>query len=256
MKRQAWWVLLVVALVVVTTSWNGAAAQKASGVDARADRILREMGEYLKTAGEFSFHQDMVYDVVLTSGQMIQFGGRSDVSVRRPDRLRAEYDGDERNNRLYVDGSRFTIYDLATNVYAVYEVPAGLDTALDAVFEKVGYSVPTSDLVYANPYAVLIENVQSGFLVGRHAVGDTPCHHLAFSQESIDWQIWIEDGPQPVPRKLVITYKSEPGSPQHTSILSNWNFQPRLSESYFHFQPPAGADEIEILPVAAQEGGQ
>ena len=51
MKRQAWWVLFVVVLVVITTSWNSAAAQEASGVDARADRILREMGEYLKTAG-------------------------------------------------------------------------------------------------------------------------------------------------------------------------------------------------------------
>jgi hypothetical protein len=75
------------------------------------------------------------------------------------------------------------------------------------------------------------------------------CHHLAFSQETIDWQIWIEDGPRPVPRKLVITYKTEPGSPQYVARLSGWNFQPRFSKHFFTFEAPAGAGEMEFLTV-------
>ena len=61
----------------------------------------------------------------------------------------------------------------------------------------------------------MIENVQSGYLVGARPVNGTACHHLAFSQEAIDWQIWIEDGPMPLPRRLVLTYKDEPGAPQY-----------------------------------------
>ena len=61
-------------------------------------------------------------------------------------------------------------------------------------------------------------------------------------------QIWIEVGPRPVPRRLVITYKDEPGSPQYIAELSGWNFQPRLSDHYFTFRPPIGSDEIEFLP--------
>ena len=86
-------------------------------------------------------------------------------------------------------------------------------------------------------------------MVGRHGVDGVPCHHLAFSQESIDWQIWIEDGPQPVPRKLVITYKTEPGSPQYVARLSNWDFEPRFSKQYFEFEVPADAGEIEFLTL-------
>jgi len=52
-----------------------------------------------------------------------------------------------------------------------------------------------------------------------------------------------------VPRKLVITYKSEPGSPQYRARLSGWDFQPRLSDHYLQFHPPTGADEIEFLPI-------
>ena len=48
------------------------------------------------------------------------------------------------------------------------------------------------------------------------------CHHLAFAQEHVDWQVWIEDGAQPLVRKFVITYKDEPGAPQYTAIFFDW----------------------------------
>jgi hypothetical protein len=230
----------------VEASWT---VDEALGVEARADRILREMGEYLKAAGEFTFHADVTYDSVLANGQNIQYGGAADLAVRRPDRLRSDYNGDERRSRAVYDGRTITLYDMAVNVYAVAEVPPEIDAAVDQIFEAYGFSVPIADLVYSDPYRVLIENVESGFLVGRHSVDGTPCHHLAFSQYSIDWQIWIEDGPRPVPRKLLITYKEEPGSPQYTAILSDWDFQPNLSDHWFQFNPPIGADEIEFLPL-------
>ena len=116
-----------------------------------------------------------------------------------------------------------------------------------------GISVPIADLVYSDPYQSLIDRVVSGYEIGLHSVEGVPSHHLVFSQESIDWQIWVEDGAQPVPRKLVITYKNEPGSPQYTAILSEWNFKPRVSDQYFKFQPPPGSDEIEFLENVQKE---
>ncbi len=219
----------------------------APGVGAQADRILRVMSDYLKTAGEFTFHADISYDSVLTSGEKIQYGGTADISVRRPNRLHVTYHGDEQQRRVIFNGRTITLYDVAANVYAVTEVPSEIDAAVDLIFKKFGFSVPIADLVYADPYATLTEHVQTGSLVGRHAVDGTPAYHLAFTQETIDWQIWIEDGPQPIPRKLLITYKNEPGSPQYTARLSGWDFQPRLSDHYFQFHTPAGANEIEFL---------
>ncbi len=221
------------------------------GIERRADRILREMSAYLSAATAFTFHADVTYDNVVDDSQMIQYGGTAEVSVRRPDRLRAEYRGDERRSSVVIDGRTATIYDLAMNVYSVTEVPAGLDAAVDHIFDEYGFSVPIADFVYADPYHALTEFVDSGFWVGLHSVDGTPCHHLAFSQETIDWQIWIEDGPRPVPRKLVITYKDEPGAPQYTARLSRWDLQSRLSNHYFEFHPPIGADEIEFMAVPA-----
>jgi hypothetical protein len=211
------------------------------------------MGEYLRTAREFTFHADITNDVVSTSGPMVQYGGASDVSVRRPDRLYVDYSGDRRRSRVFIDGRRFTFYGMALGVYATTEVPADLDAAIDHLFDTYGFSVPIADLLYSDPYAVLTENVWSGFRVGRHSIDGTPCHHLAFSQELIDWQIWIEDGPRPVPRKLVVTHKNEPGAPQYTAKLSGWDFEPRLSDHCFKFDPPVGTDRIEFLSNPERE---
>ena len=224
------------------------------GIGAQADRILRSMGDYLEAAREFSFRADIAYDSVSGEGQKIQYGGVANISVRRPDRLRVLYEGDERPRQAIFAGEAFTMLDREANVYTKARVPPELGAAIDHVFETYGFSVPIADLVYPDPYATLVGSVQAGSLIGRHLVAGTPCHHLAFSQEAIDWQIWIEDGPAPLPRKLVITYKNEPGSPQYSATFSEWDLEPRISKDYFEFQPPVGSDEIEILPGQPGEG--
>lgn len=222
-------------------------------IDPQAKRILREMGEYLKTAEEFAFHGVVTYDEVHSNGQKIQYGGVCDVSVRRPNRLYAKFDGDERRSRTFYDGKTVTIYNVVMNLYAVTKVPPKIDGAADLILEKFGFQVPIADFVYEDPYAVLIEKVQAASLLGIHVVDGTPCRHLAFRQENIDWQIWIADGPKPVPRKLVITYKNEIGSPQYAAVLSGWNFQPRLSDHAFTFHPPTDSSLIEFLSTRQKE---
>ena len=241
------------ARVLIPTLFGALLVVRADGQDVQqsADQILREMGEYLASAEEFGFEADIVYDTETAEGQTLQYGGVAQIAVRRPDRLHVEFDGDERQTRVVLDGQTFTVYDARANVYATTEVPSGIDAAVDRAFEHYGFSIPIADLVYSDPYQTLIESVESGFVVGRHAVDGVLCHHLAFSQETIDWQIWIEDGPRPLPRKLVITYKSEPGSPQYVARLSSWDFQPRFSKHYFEFDAPAGSGEIEFLTVEA-----
>ena len=225
------------------------AAQQVVGPDVEfeADRILREMGEYLSTAEEFTFHAEIAYDEIVGE-QKILFGAAGHLSRRRPDRFNAEVDGDQLQRQVFFDGKTVTLFDAAKKVYASVEAPPDIDGALDRLFEVYGSSVPLADLLYADPYRTLMEHVESGFVVGKNSVDGTRCHHLAFMQEGLDWQIWIADGPRPVPLRLVITYVDEPGAPQYIAKLSKWDFQPRLSDHYFTFRPPADSDEIEFLP--------
>ena len=96
----------------------------------------------------------------------------------------------------------------------------------------------------------LIEHVKSALYLGLHRVRGIRCHHLAFSQDNIDWQIWIEDGHQPVPRKFVITYKKVKSHPQLTGEIYDWNFAPHLSDSLFNFLAPPNATRTEFSSVS------
>jgi hypothetical protein len=221
-------------------------------IDPEAHRLLRQMGKYLGDAREFSFRAAITYDVVQAGSQKIQYGGTSRIAMRRPNKLHVRYSGDERETRVFYDGKTFIILNPLKKVYTKTSVPPVIDAAIDQVFEKHGFTVPIADLVYQDPYRVLIENVESGFLVGRAWIKGKPTFHLAFTQNEIDWQIWVEDGPRPLPRKLLITYKNEPGSPQYTALLSGWNFQPRLSDSFAEFHPPIGSDEIEFVRTTSK----
>jgi len=222
-------------------------------IEAHADRLLKEMGAYLKSADAFTFHTESSYDAVDHNGQKIRYGGTTDVALRRPDCLRSAFNGDERQTQTFYDGKTVTIYSAAVNMYAVTNVPPEIDSAIDMIVDKYGFSVPLADLVYADPYNILIANVIEGRWVGRHSIAGVPCNHLAFVQESIDWQIWIEEGTRPVPRQVLITYKDEPGWPQYLARLQSWDFQPQFSNEYFQFQPPAGSDEMEFLVTSGME---
>ncbi len=227
--------------------------QDTNGLDPRVDRMLKQMGTYLAEAQTLSFHADVTTDEVLTSGQMLQYGRSVDVLMRRPDGIRASSVGDQVHKRFWYDGQHITLLDTQENLYATAEAPAELDAALDFAMEQFGVSVPLADFVFNDPYATLTERVRSGFYVGLHTVDGVQTHHLALTQEEIDWQIWVDDGPQFVPRKLVITYKDLPGSPQFTALFSEWKIDLRLPDALFTFEPPQGAEAIDFLPAYAAQ---
>lgn len=236
-----------------TQSQEAVVVVDTTNIDPKADQLLREMGEYLVSLKEFSFKADVSKDVMLSHRQVIQLGGTAEVTLNRPGQARGFYKGDERKTQTYIDHGKFTVHNANLDVYAVTELPEGIDAALDYIFYELGYSVPLADLLYSDPYTVLIESVQSGFVVGDHSIDGTPCKHLAFSQESIDWEIWISSGDKPVPMMLVIRYKSEHGSPQYSAKLYDWDFDPDISANHFEFYPPKDVHKIEFLPMTEPE---
>lgn len=219
--------------------------------ETRAFQVLKAASEQLKSAEQFSFTAEVNADRVLRSGQKLQYENRLLVYLRRPNQVRADFEGDRASKVFWYDGQAITLLDRRENLYATTPAPPTVDEALDFAMDTYGVTVPVADLLFSDPYEVLTENVESAVYVGLGKVRGTPCHHLAFTQASIDWQIWIEDGPLLVPRKLVITYKQVPGQPQYTAVLAEWNLSARFSDLFFRFSPPVGAEAIDFLPVAA-----
>jgi hypothetical protein len=77
-------------------------------------------------------------------------------------------------------------------------------------------------------------------------VDGVECEHLAFRGHDTDWQIWIQAGSQPIPRKYVITSKTLPGSPQYTLRIKSWKTDAISDPDAFAFKPPEGATKVSL----------
>ena len=216
----------------------------------QADRLLRQMSEYIASAEQFTFHADITFDHVLPSGQKLQYTSSEDVALERPNRLYVEWSGDLGDRQFWYDGKSLTLYDPATPYYATDAAPPDIDAMLDMVVTKLGFGPPLADLLYRDPYHAVRGNVQYGFDVGDTDVNGRSCHTLAFVEKDIDWQIWIDDGTQTIPCKLVITYKTQSSQPQFSAVLTDWNFAPRIAAPVFTPEVPAGLAKIPFVTVS------
>ncbi len=257
--RKRWrWLLtssLATIFITVADSWLPSLAQTVPGIAPRADQLLQQTSKTLKATPVFSFKTDVTIDTVKRSGQKLQYGSRGEVVVRRPNSLWAVVNGDRRNLQLYYDGKTFAVLNPDKQLYSTLAAPPPtIDALLDLLADQYGLVFPLADLVYSDPYASLTGQLDSGSYIGLHAVNGKQCHHLAFTQEVIDWQIWVEDSPQALPCKLLITYKAERGSPQYTAVFSNWNLDAVAPEKrQFTFVRPPKATRVDFLPTTGDQ---
>lgn len=238
--------LLAAICVWLALSVSSTFAAEDKSIDPHADELIKRMGEYLGQAKFFSVNAEIWQDIQLASGQQIQAGRNLELQVRRPNRLRAEVHSPRRDRTLVYDGSSITLLNRAQNFYGTIHAPANIDDAMDTASDKFGIAMPLEDFVTSDPHKDLLEKVTSGRDIGAVTVMGVPCEHLVFTQDNLDWQVWIENGAKPVPRKFVITYKDEPNSPEFTAIFSNWDFTTQLPDFLFKFEPPPGASRIEV----------
>lgn len=217
-------------------------------VDPQAAAVVRRMSEHLGSLRAFRVTADSATDVVLDSGEKIQVLASSDVALQRPNKLRSERRGPLTNVTFIYDGDRISLYGRRNNLYAQMDAPNDLDAALDFARERLELEAPGADLLYANAYEGLMEGVRSGTHLGPAEVDGVVCDHVAFRGEDVDWQLWVERGERPLPRRYVIVTKDQPGSPAFVVQMSDWQVGPSaVAASDFVFTPPPGAVEIDFL---------
>lgn len=238
----------VVALLAVSAALVApfALAQPA-GIDPAATALLKTATDFVASQKKFTVSTRNSLEVVLESGQKIQFEHTARQSMRRPDRLRAERTGDLVQQAFYYDGKSLTMSNPATKYYAAIDAPPTVEEMLDFARTRLDIVAPASDLVYRNAYDILMTDVTQGFVVGKGMVEGVRCDHLAFRAPHVDWQIWIEDGKTPLPRKLVITTRDMPNAPQFSVVVTKWDLNPAFGPKTFVFTPPPGAKKTDFL---------
>lgn len=241
--------LIIVTGLVVWQALGEDAASRRDRVEPKADEILKKMSDCLASAKAFRFESHDMIDEVLDSGQKIQFANTRRITVQRPNRIAGESFGDLDNELVWYKDRTLTILEKNEKVYGVMEVPDTIEAMLDDVIERFGITIPLADLFVRNPYKSIRGNIRIGGYLGLHHVGETKCHHLAFRQDVLDWQVWIDAGEKPLPRKLVITYREVPGQPQYIAFLDKWDLSPQIEADLFEFTPAPDLKKIDVEPI-------
>jgi len=246
---------VTLALASPTLAQEAAAAAPRRTTEPRAEEILKAMSARLAGLERFAFEAEETFDEIPDGEPRIELTNVRRVALERPNRLAVDSEGDTLQRAAWYDGRTATILDKAHNTYGQAEVAPTIDAALDQLAGDYGIESPLVDLLYRDPYAVMTEGVRFGRYLGLHRAAGVPCHHLVFVQDTIEWQIWIDAGDDPLPRKFAITYVREPGEPQYTAVFRKWNLAPKFPEGLFTFQAPPGAERAELARLGRAEVG-
>jgi hypothetical protein len=115
---------------------------------------------------------------------------------------------------------------------------------------------PLADLFSSKLAETLAKRVRAVYHVGQESIAGVPCDHLALRGDQADMQLWIAQGAQPLPRRLVITYKDAEGQPQFWAQFGDWNLSPEVPDSLFSFSLPEGAAKIAFAARKPVQTGE
>lgn len=254
----------IIALAVALLLGAGpapAATTAEQGAEAKA--ILLKMAGFLAQTQSFSVTVRNGYDAIQEDGERIEFGERRKILLHRPDRLRVEIERSDGDRGLVVfDGLAITAFKADDNVYARVEKPGSVDGAVVYLVRDLQMILPLARMFLTTLPRELEKRVESVAYVEENTLFDVPTDHLAARTAEVDFQVWVAQGEEPLPRRVVLTYRNAPGQPQFRADFSDWNLAPEAGAADFTFTPPAGAEQIPFLaPVRkgslpAQEGGR
>src|SRR5262245_53884644 len=261
MKTRA--VLFATLASVLVAALTGAPA-RTQAQERDAKPILKAMSDYVSSQKTIELTFDSDIEVITAQLEKIQFTNSGEVLLSRPDKLRAHRVGGYADVALFFDGKTASVFGRRINGYAQFGAPGSVDQLIEALRAGHGIALPGADLLLSNSYDALVGGVKEARHVGRGVIDGRECEHLAFRNYDTDWQLWVEVGEKPIPRKLVITSKALNNAPQYTLRVKSWMTGVQPPPDAFAFVPPTGAKqlssdaliELDELPSDIPEGGR
>lgn len=237
---------LSISLIIFSLMSSAAVFAADVDIEPEADKILKQMSQYLSELKQFEITAQSTVETVMDSGQKIMLEHANTLTVKRPDKLFASRVGDIVEQNLYYDGKSLTLYAKQLGFYASVDAPDTLSNTLDYALTKFNLTTPGVDLIHTDSYKRLSNDLISAFYIGKSTINGIECHHLAFRNSEVDWQIWIQTGDKPLPIKYVINSRWITSSPSY-SVIMDWNIKPDISDAVFDFTPPKGVEKIDLL---------
>lgn len=218
-----------------------------------AARILKAMTDYTSGQKSISATFDSDIEVITPDLQKLQFTSSGQIRLERPDKLRIKRTGGYTDVDLVFDGKTVSLYGNNAKAYVQADAAGTIDQLIDRLQSTAGGAMPGTDLLLSNAFDELTATVIEARHIGQGVIDGVECEHLAFRGVDTDWQIWIESGARPIPRKYVITSKTLAAAPQYSLKIKEWKTDVPAEADTYVFKPPADAKKVDLDALAMME---
>jgi hypothetical protein len=243
--------VVIVAAPFAAPVSHAATAQKPPAISEEASAALTHMGQTLR-AEDFAFQVRTIRVYADANGQPLHIFHTIKVVVHRPNRLLVDISGDDGDSKLVFDGKTALVYSATQNKFATIPVPEGtIEAMLKEVVGRLGVDFPLADFLTNAPDKAFLSGVTEGRVANTVTIDGAPYLHMFFMQPpGIELELWVAKNDQALPRRLIVTYRNLPGEPSFIAEFSDWNFNIHPSDADFAFQPPAGAQQMQLKAAA------
>jgi hypothetical protein len=214
------------------------------GLEPRAIDILKAASARLAAAQSMSFTAVVSYEGPSLLGPPLIYSTKSQVTVRRPNKLKVITLGDGPPSEFYYDGKVMMAFAPTENLVAVADAPPTIDATLEAAYEGASIYFPFTDLIVSDPYKDMSGDLKTAFYIGQsEVVGGIKTDMVAFATKDVFAQIWV-GAEDKLPRRLYAVYMNDPARLRHVLELSNWELNGTVPEDAFSSAKASGAGHI------------
>lgn len=211
-----------------------------------AKKLLKSMSDYLAAQKALSFSYDANLQVVTNTDQKLGLSSSGTVNLSRPDRVHTTRSGGFVDTETLFDGKTLTLLGKNVNKYTQVEMHGTVDQLIDELKDKHGLPLPAADLLMTNSYEELMKGVYDSKDLGSGFVNGKECDSLAFRKDDVDFQIWVAQGEQPYPCRLVITSSKVKGGPEYSIQIRDWKSGEGVPADDFAFKNTTNAEKADV----------
>ena len=230
---------------------GGAAATFAANADPDTDRVIRTLSDYFRHLKTLSLTINRDYRVT-GEGLKSEVNYVYNITVARPNKVNITMKSGSRGLTLVCDGEKLYSHVPGERTYRQDEAPADFD----ALFEHPLFTVAIGPLfmhdvlLRGDPYRKIMEDVIGTEYKGKVTLDGHECHHVKLNEEELIWEMWVDEGERPLPRKVLVDVTESvrrATRPQYRNLkaiavftFENWQTDQPVPDAKFAFSPPEG----------------
>ena len=221
-------------------------------ITAEAAAAVQRSAAYLRGLSSMMLDAEIGIDTFDERGDPVHEVNRLHYEYRAPDGLFLDWSADGERRQLYSNGRSISFFLPSSTTYVTVAEGSSADGALSTALEDFAIVMPLPDF-----FAWAAGGESPGAFpavrrLGSQGIDGIVTDHYAIRQNGVDFEIWIDRGARPLPRKILILAPDDPGTPRFSATL-RWTVEPSLADDRFTFVPPAGARRIEWKDPSGRE---